>query len=154
MTEEEIEEISNRISKKIEKEFKKQLNFNLDVYELDGVDLIRKERCRQFIEEGYSIPNDYEDNSREELANAAAIYAMSLDYRKYKIDSQEDYLKGSTIFENIWPWSNVDYKPNNNPNYFLGRIRELTKAGALIAAEIDRIKYIQKLKNNENNKNK
>ena len=37
-------------------------------------------------------------------------------------------------FKGIWPWNLIWWKPTPND-----RIRELVKAGALIAAEIDRL---------------
>ena len=37
-----------------------------------------------------------------------------------------------------WPWDKKFYKPDTTGTYD-GRIRELTKAGALICAEIDRL---------------
>lgn len=38
----------------------------------------------------------------------------------------------------IWPWDEKCFKPDKTYTYN-GRIRELTKAGALICAEIDRL---------------
>ena len=37
-----------------------------------------------------------------------------------------------------WPWDEKFFKPDTTYTYD-GRIRELTKAGALICAEIDRL---------------
>lgn len=90
-----------------------------------GVKLIEAERQRQIEAEGYSRSHDRE-HFKEELARAAAVYAMPADYR----------LKGvwdKSLSDLIWP-SYWNFKPSPND-----RIRELVKAGALIAAEIDRL---------------
>ena len=41
-----------------------------------------------------------------------------------------------------WPWDNKFYKPDSS-NTLEGRIKELTKAGALIAAEIDKLERLR-----------
>ena len=86
-----------------------------------GIELIAEERQRQIEVEGY---NDLHDSHHvsDELAIAAAIYAMP---ERYRFDSQ---------IINKWPWGWKYYKPCPDD-----RIRELVKAGALIAAEIDRM---------------
>lgn len=85
---------------------------------MKGIELIEAERKRQIEEEGYDASHDWKHNS-DELATAAAIYAMTEKYR------QENIM-------NMWPFAPEYYKPSPND-----RIRELVKAGALIAAEID-----------------
>lgn len=78
-----------------------------------GVELIAIERKRQIDEEHWSPEHD-DDHDYNELARAAACYAIGND-------------------EN-WPWDEECWKPSPD-----NRIRELEKAGALIAAEIDRL---------------
>lgn len=82
-----------------------------------GIDLIKRERERQVSEEGWTSEHDAL-NDTDELVDAATAYIEA-----YSKDSPKpDY----------WPWKREWYKPTT-------RIRNLTKAGALIAAEIDRL---------------
>jgi len=63
------------------------------------------------------------------MAIAAACYAIPVDrlIRKTRADGQPGV-------PTMWPWHQGWWKPSPND-----RIRELVKAGALIAAEIDRL---------------
>lgn len=92
-----------------------------------GMYYISKERERQIHEEGFTIEGDklYED---EQLAFAAATYALP------------EVVNKSRTFKRIhlWPWASQWWKPSTED-----RIKELAKAGALIAAEIDRLKAIK-----------
>jgi len=113
-----------------------------------GIELITEERQRQVNKEGYSSKHDdkYTDG---ELAEAASVYAAFATSIIFHIDNiysnSEDVLKAAKEVENTdatilvpkyhrWPFRKDMYKPIPND-----RIRELTKAGALIAAEIDRL---------------
>lgn len=86
-----------------------------------GIELIAEERQRQIEVHGY---NEFDDAgyTDEELTKAALCYLMPND------------LKVSNEPLAIWPWQPKHYKPSPD-----NRIRELQKAGALIAAEIDRL---------------
>ena len=88
----------------------------------DGIDHIAAERRRQIEEEGWTAENDdrYTDGS---LALAGASYATTVDP-----DIKDDEYPPS-----FWPWAPRWWKPSDDP------IRNLVKAGALIAAEIDRL---------------
>lgn len=121
-----------------------------------GTTLISEERNRQVTEEGYDWRRDA-DYYKEELALAAAVYAIPLDWRDVKAGNQ-----GHTNLQRIlWPWEWKYFKPvytigGNSTVEPIGqsiedRIRELSKAGALIAAEIDRLQRLKiKNLNNEN----
>lgn len=89
-----------------------------------GVELIAEERQRQIEIKGYAPLADqqYPDGA---LALAAAAYAIPEKNRIKRIDMDVWHL---------WPWIGVHWKPTPE-----NRIRELQKAGALIAAEIDRL---------------
>ena len=87
---------------------------------MKGIELIEAERKRQIEKEGFDAHHDWH-HTPDELATAGAIYAMPEKYR-------QDYLV------NKWPWEMEWFKPCPKD-----RKRELVKAGALIAAEIDRI---------------
>lgn len=89
---------------------------------MTGVKLIAQERHRQIAHEGYTAEHDRRhcDGS---LAIAGAWYALPSDNR----------------VRLPWPWDKIFCKPTPD-----NRIRELVKAGALIAAEIDRLEHARK----------
>ena len=91
-----------------------------------GLELIAEERQRQIEAEGWTDQHD-DSHGDGQLANAAACYAMSERYRRAMIWNV-------TLRFRVWPWEEKGWKPTPND-----RIRELVKAGALIAAEIDRL---------------
>jgi hypothetical protein len=95
---------------------------------MNGIELIAAERKRQIKEEPFTAEYD-DEYVNNELARAAATYALP----EHLIDVCIRY----GIF--IWPWSEKFIKrtPKN-------RINELKKAGALCAAEIDRLLRIEK----------
>ncbi len=86
-----------------------------------GIELIAAERERQITGEGFGSSRD-DNYTNEELASAASFYAMPL--HKRNLD----------LMRWLWPWNFTWWKPSPDD-----RIRELAKAGALIAAEIDRL---------------
>ena len=92
----------------------------------NGAALIAAERRRQVEEEGYTARFDA-DNGDNALAYAAACYALTEHVRGF-----DSY--GRSLLEALWPWSPYFWKPSPDD-----RVRELVKAGALIAAEIDRL---------------
>jgi len=88
---------------------------------MTGSELIAAERVRQVTEEGYDSTHDA--GHADELADAAASYAQASAWR------------GCRETQNpppMWPWSIAAWKPTPRD-----RVRELVKAGALIAAAID-----------------
>ncbi len=96
-----------------------------------GIELITEERQRQIDVEGWTPEHD-RHHTEGELALAAAYYAMT--------DEMIDFIDnewGNDMHLHIWPFELESLKrsPEN-------RVRELQKAGALIAAEIDRIKEL------------
>ena len=107
-----------------------------------GVGRIAAERARQIELEGYSLEHDAEHDNGA-LAFAAACYAAPETI--YVVDAYEhsDLTPwGRVEWVEPWPkdWRRTkpeDVGPPNQPLH--GRIRELEKAGALIAAEIDRL---------------
>lgn len=94
-----------------------------------GIEIIAKERERQQTEEGRTRAKDLMNNQYDEMAIVAAAYASPALTRKYRTSSR---------LPMHWPWDSRWWKPTPDD-----RIRELAKAGALIAAEIDRLQYIQ-----------
>jgi len=91
-----------------------------------GSQLIAIERDRQISKEGYSWKND-QRYVNDELALAAACYAIP----EYEREMQTTYLGE---IPTLFPFDTNYWKPSPD-----NRIKELTKAGALIAAEIDRL---------------
>ncbi len=92
--------------------------------DLTGAELIAAERSRQIEAEGWSPEHDAE-HCDDDLALAAACYATPYNFR--------DPHGRTGVPPQLWPWGRSDWKPTAD------RIRELVKAGALIAAEIDRL---------------
>ncbi len=89
-----------------------------------GVGLIAAERQRVIDIEGYTPAHDAEQG--EDMALAGACYALPERKRRDLADP-----KGVPY---LWPWHTRYWKPVPED-----RLRELVKAGQLIAAEIDRI---------------
>lgn len=99
-----------------------------------GIELIAEERARQISVEGWTPEHD-DAHTDSELARAAATYAMpgwlrNLHVRPICTETTH------TIRAKIWPWEISWWKPCED------RVRELSKAGALIAAEIDRLQRL------------
>lgn len=88
---------------------------------MNGTELIAVERQRQIEVEGWTIEHDAA-HENDDLARAAACYALP------------DRDRGNWIRYDFWPWEERYWKPSP-----ADRVRELVKAGALIAAEIDRL---------------
>jgi hypothetical protein len=90
---------------------------------MTGSELIAQERVRQIEQEGWT-PHHDDEHVHRELAWAANCYLV------------EAIRPGTSkifLIPPNWPWSNNWWKPTGAP------IRNLVKAGALIAAEIDRL---------------
>lgn len=84
----------------------------------EGIKLIAAERQRQIEQEGWTPEHD-DQHAPGELLAAAICYAICC-------------LNGSSAKPPLWPWGAAWWKPK-------APVRNLTKAGALIAAEIDRL---------------
>lgn len=94
-------------------------------YRDSGLWIIAHERLRQVLDEGWTPEHD-DRHTNGELAWAAMCYAAP------------DRGGPEMIRELVWPWDDKWWKPTPN-----NRILELAKAGALIAAEIDRLLRLQ-----------
>jgi hypothetical protein len=84
-----------------------------------GVGLIAAERQRQIEVERFGPGHDDDDHDDGELAKAAAAYIL--------YGNQRD-----TLPPRIWPWYREWWKPKDTK-------RNLVRAGALVAAELDRM---------------
>lgn len=90
-----------------------------------GTDLIETERERQLNEEGHSRESDLLYR-KDELVQAAMSYLQSVTRNN----------SSNTIRRESWPFGRHSFKPTD-------RLSNLVKAGALIAAEIDRHQYMR-----------
>lgn len=135
-----------------------------DVYPQSGADLIATERQRQIDVEGWTPEHDTAHDTLD-LIQAAECYVeaakamysqregnLRRSLRGVPAEKAEPYIQ-RTLADPLgtyygrgddgqvnpsttnprWPWAREDWKPDENP------IRNLVKAGALIAAEIDRL---------------
>lgn len=98
-----------------------------------GVELIAEERQRQLNELEYTPCRD-DGYVLGELAIAASVYAKPNFLREMRVDPLEEWEVPNASKPVGWPWAAIFWKPSPN-----NRIKELSKAGALIAAEIDRL---------------
>lgn len=108
---------------------------------MTGVERIAIERVRQVESEGYDAVHDAEHDGGQ-LAMAAACYAAcAAGERIYT----KDVYAASIHFDDPWPWRGeyCDARPHDGNVLKEASERQslrlLEKAGALIAAEIDRI---------------
>lgn len=92
---------------------------------LTGVEQIEIERLRHINGEGFDAKRD-DEYTKQELLCAAITYAL-----------QTSQFAGP-VPEDFWPWNRSWWKPSDDP------IRNLIKAGALIAAEIDRLQRVDR----------
>lgn len=99
---------------------------------MSGVDLIAAERTRQIEEEGWTPEHDAQHRGSA-LAWAAACYAAPVPIYR------QERLAAGTSFLDPWPWRYGGQDKRNAAPTPDERLRELVKAGALIAAEIDRL---------------
>lgn len=92
-----------------------------------GAQLIAEERERQISKEGWTSEAD-DAHTNTEMANASIAYTRAA---QASITHLQPYF--DTIYQDEWPWGTEWWKPSSDP------VRNLVKAGALIAAEIDRL---------------
>ena len=104
-----------------------------------GAELITDERQRQIEKEGWTPEHD--DEQKVALCVAGASYALDVAARLALTDWDSEFWSDSyqKIAREYWPWDAEWWKPTPQDN-----IRELVKAGALIAAEIDRLQRSSK----------
>lgn len=96
---------------------------------MSGAEQIAAERQRQVEVEGWTPEHD-DEHEFGELAGAGASYA-SLASRQIGSGMHEAETKSPP--SQVWRWPGDAWKPSSDP------IRNLVRAGALIAAEIDRL---------------
>ena len=90
----------------------------------DGAALITAERSRQITVEGWTPQHDDDEHESGDLARAALCY-LTCGLNQSRGVGQQKTVPLS------WPWAKEWWKPSDDP------VRNMVKAGALIAAEID-----------------
>lgn len=95
---------------------------------LDGAALIAAERQRQVSVEGWTPSHD-DGHGKFEMARAARCYVESAIYQGRPLMRPEIPV--------LWPWEPECWKPSGDS------VRDLVRAGALIAAEIDRLQRLR-----------
>lgn len=100
-----------------------------------GADAIAAERVRQMEVEKWNTDHD-DDHEDASLTHAALCYAR---LATFQIEDKPyaPILRGLVPID--WPWTADSYKPKDAR-------RNLVRAGALIAAEIDRLDRAEKLR--------
>ena len=103
-----------------------------------GIELIAEERQRQIDVEGYNAQHDSYHSPRK-FIHAANTYVKSADltlHSKEYSPSDPWHQTNLPFYRNdikrTWPFEDESFKPTTD-------IRDLVKAGALIAAAIDRL---------------
>ena len=99
-----------------------------------GIQLIAKERERQITEEGWTPDHDDQHDSSE-MAWVACYYAMPSMIMDKCTCGHIIALSPDVMFDETG-WANEHAKRTG----WVDRIKDLVKAGALIVAEIDRLK--------------
>lgn len=101
----------------------------------NGIKLIAAERKRQVSKEGWTAKHD-DEHRRMEIMRAAAAYLLNTwEKSGLQFGAIERHVVAAAI-NVLWPWEKDFWKPSDKP------IRNLVKAGALIAAEIDRLQRL------------
>jgi hypothetical protein len=93
-----------------------------------GIELIAEERQRQTSKEGWTPEHD-DQHDNMQLGEAATCYALCY------MEGHETTQGEKNEVPPRWPWADEWWKPSDP-------IRNLVKAGALIAAEIDRLQRL------------
>lgn len=119
----------------------------------DVIKLISDERKRQIEKEGWTFDHD-DEHEDAELAMAAALYASPDD--NLMIVNHCDCCKTVKKIDDPWPWwDSYNYDRYNDGGVNIedhawdkrkshDRIKRLVIAGALIVAEIERLKRLEK----------
>ena len=92
----------------------------------NAMHMIEAERDRQVRVEGYDAAHDGDHG--DDIARAAACYAMP-----ERVRLAQGHVMSFDLRRHLWPWQASHWKPTPDD-----RLHELAKAGALIAADIER----------------
>lgn len=95
-----------------------------------GAEAIRRERCRQIEEEGFDATHDARENRSGNLLMAAVSYLVEAAVLIRNPGGRSAQEHRAVPQPDLWPWSPDWWKPKTPK-------RDLERAGALIAAQID-----------------
>lgn len=99
-----------------------------------GIELIAAERKRQISSGGWSSAHD-DEHENGDIVSAAISYSIFAWWKLVGTACGWNRPMVDTIIGDNWfPWDSTWWKPSEDD-----QVRNLVKAGALIAAEIDRI---------------
>lgn len=110
---------------------------------LSGAERIVAERQRQIDVKGFSLEHDATHSTVQFIA-AALTYLTQADFQvRYPHVPYDPQMALKILDEHgfpssVWPWADEDWKASPDP------VRNLEKAGALVAAAIDRIQSSSK----------
>lgn len=109
-----------------------------------GSEMIAEERQRQIEVEGHDVTKDVGYYKHGEFIGAASCYAVSALNKLYYQNNPQSKLDIATLKmwdgEDAWPWSpELDKREKHDV------VRSLVIAGALIAAELDRLNAEEKI---------
>lgn len=116
----------------------------MSTQDMTGAELIAAERQRQVTAEGWTPEHD-DRHTKCELAWAATCYAAPETVVRVAVQRDQDGAGGGVGWAEPWPTEYVKNYNRGEPGYMpwrrpmVDRVTELVKAGALIAAEIDRL---------------
>ena len=99
-----------------------------------GAQLIQEERERQISAEGWTPEHDAEHENGDMISAAIGYLIFAWWKIVGKACGWTRSMVDQIIGEQWWPWDSTWWKPSEED-----QIRNLVKAGALIAAEVDRL---------------
>lgn len=105
-----------------------------------GIEIIAEERARQLKHHGWTPEHD-DGHTTGDLTDAAICYATVASAEVRGSSAEEwtpEIMTSPHCLHSPWPWEHEAWKPSDDP------IHNLAKAGALIAAEIDRLMRFHK----------
>ena len=109
-----------------------------------GIELITEERKEQIGEHGFTVEHDKDHNDSSLSWNAAVLASPIILFHKQDFANTVSF--GKAEVDKDWKLPSPNYKPhrsnvitNNEDLPKKERVKQLKVAGALIAAEIDRI---------------
>ena len=108
---------------------------------MNGIQRIAAERQRQIEDEGWTGDHD-DGHDCGELTEAALCYAVVASAEARGSCAKEWPVDMFGVMNDSivqWPWAEEWWKPSDDP------VRNLEKAGALIAAEIDRLLRVKEV---------
>lgn len=105
--------------------------------DMTGIERIAAERKRQIEQEGWAPEHDDQYHNQQLMHAAGCYLQMGVFLDQVRPDRRQAMVDNAGPATR-WPWEEWWWKPSPDP------IRNLEKAGALIAAEIDRLERVRR----------